>query len=1207
MINRYVYILCCFLFSLLSWSQDCLESISIPSGSYQLFDDYLNQVDEDIILLPITTTGEGDVSVSSYQFNLIYNHSSVNIDLESFDIVNNANFYNLYDLQSTISNTDNGGYFSVNSIQVDENSSMLSVAYATNQVEALGEKLLYIPLIVSNEACFELSFSDGFINDQYVFLNQTHELLISNQNLSECTIDGVICLSSGNSVDQCADVFACNYNANSNTDEGCVYLSEPIVDITQGTWEMNYYWSINDMDYVSTYDFVSNASTLEGVLDPDWAAATGSSDSFYWSMCGSTFTMWYIQDLSVNPYYNGDIVFVGTYCNGVITGTSSAFNGNTGTFTMTNSIIAVLDGDCDGSEVYGCTDPSAFNYNEDATDDDGSCISIVYGCTDEVACNYNNEANSEDDSCIFEGDSCFMVVNSDCCCCGVCDCVCEQAIESPFICEGDLTGDYSEANIVIEGQIENCECTVNEVTGCTDMSACNYDINATDDDGSCEYLSCVGCTDLTACNYNPDATDDDGSCVFNGESCYVVVGNDCCCCGLCLCVCEEFVDPMYTCEFLITGEDSNNIVIEGQWENCECNTSIIEGCTDEAACNYNNNANTDDGSCEYVSVVDLGEDVTTCEEFFILDAGTGYDSYSWSTGETSSSIVITESGDYSVDVTSQNCPLELEGFYFLGTFNGSDYYGSENQLNWTEANSLCNSLGGHLLVVESEPENNFIVDILSPLDMSFSPSIWIGLFQNINSENYSEPNGGWEWVNGAPLDYVNWNGFLEPNNAGSSEEYGNLWINSPNTGEVQGTWNDWSNDASWWNSADGTIELGALPFVLELSECTMSSCIASDTINVELNIDACFDLLACNYNPDNICEANNDSCIYPDSCENCEDVLLTHSIDLPLGWSLFSTYICPFDANMASVMLEAVDNNLVIVKDENGNVYWPEYNLNTIGELVNGKGYLVKTENEMVLNIYGSLLNYDIPINLNDGWSYLGYLHQQSFFIEDMMSNIVDNVTIVKNDNGDVYWPMFDLNMIGEMYPGEGYQIKTNQSIDFQYPSGGRFGLGDFTFIENPVYYPMPLNTGNNMTIGFPTTAWEVMPAIGDEIAAYDESGRLIGSTIFTGEHIALTVWGDDLITKIKDGVQVGEKINFTLWSSELKTESLIVVGKWDTGSDLYSIDGISIASNINFITNNLSKQIVKVFDVLGRETDKGGWNIELYNDGSVNRKYIIE
>ena len=971
--SRYIYILYCFLFSLLSWSQDCLESISIPSGSYELFDDYYNQLDEDIILLPIITTGQSDFAVSSYQFNLLFNHQLVNIDIESFGIINNSIFYNLYNLNPSVSNVSSGGAFSLNIIELNDSSSVLSVAYATSQAEPFNEKLLYIPLTVSNEECFYLSFSDGYINDQYVFPNQTYELLISNQDLSDCAVDGTICLSSGNSIDQCADIFACNYNPNSITDDDCSYLSEPIIDITQGTWEMNYYWSINDMDYISTYDFISNGTNLEGVLDPDWAAATGSSDSFYWSMCGPVFTMWYIQDLSINPYYNGDIVFVGTYCNGVITGTSSSYNGNTGTFTMTNSIITVINEDCDGSEVYGCTDSSAFNYNEDATNDDGSCISIVYGCTDEIACNYNSEANFDDDSCVFEADSCFVFVNNDCCCCGVCDCVCEQTIESPFICEGDLTGDYSTANIVIEGQIENCECAVNEVTGCIDISACNYDINATNDDGSCEYLSCVGCTDSSACNYDVNATDDDGSCVFEGESCYVVVGNDCCCCGLCLCVCEDFLDSMYTCEFLITGEDSNNIVIEGQLDNCECNINSDEGCVDESACNYDINATSDDGSCEYLSCV------------------------------------------------------------------------------------------------------------------------------------------------------------------------------------------------------------------------------------------GCTDSSACNYDINAI--NDNGSCVFPNSCGDCQDFGITQSVDLPVGWSLFSTYICPFNPSFDVVLSDLViDESLIILKDDGGNVYWPEFALNSIGDLENGKAYLAKLENNSSLEISGSLLNYDYPILLENGWSYIGYLHQDTYPIEDMFDAILPSIMIIKDTQGNVFWPLFDINGIETMSPGLGYQINLLDELTFSYPisSAGRF-TNNFTNINNLESLEI-INTGNNMTIGIPTEIWLSQPEVGDEVFVFDQSGLIVGKSKYRELGTVITIWGDDETTSMKDGLLIGEEFNIKLYRSNDLIFENVIVDQWDMGNGYYSIDGISIPGSISQ-TTFLTKKIIHITDVIGRTVNYNtkGTVLYIYNDGSVEKKYNIE
>jgi len=54
-------------------------------------------------------------------------------------------------------------------------------------------------------------------------------------------------------------------------------------------------------------------------------------------------------------------------------------------------------------------------------------------------------------------------------------------------------------------------CDIDEVFGCTNILADNFDELATEDDGSC-YIEIIGCTDPSAGNYNPDATIDDGSC-----------------------------------------------------------------------------------------------------------------------------------------------------------------------------------------------------------------------------------------------------------------------------------------------------------------------------------------------------------------------------------------------------------------------------------------------------------------------------------------------------------------------------------------------------------------------------------------------------------------------------------------------------------------------------------------------------------------------
>ena len=69
---------------------------------------------------------------------------------------------------------------------------------------------------------------------------------------------------------------------------------------------------------------------------------------------------------------------------------------------------------------------------------------------------------------------------------------------------------------------------------------------------------------------------------------------------------------------------------------------------------------------------------------------------------------------------------------------------------------------------------------------------------------------------------------------------------------------------------------------------------------------------------------------------------LLHSIELPAGWSYFSTYLCPFESNMENIMLDLVDSgDLIIVKNDNGDVYWPTFNINGIGDVINGKAYFI--------------------------------------------------------------------------------------------------------------------------------------------------------------------------------------------------------------------------------------------------------------------------
>jgi len=342
---------------------------------------------------------------------------------------------------------------------------------------------------------------------------------------------------------------------------------------------------------------------------------------------------------------------------------------------------------------------------------------------------------------------------------------------------------------------------------------------------------------------------------------------------------------------------------------------------------------------------------------------------------------------------------------------------------------------------------------------------------------------------------------------------------------------------------------------------------------------------------------------------------LCQLMDIPSGWSMFSTYMIADDMDMTTVLFPMVEN-LIMVKDNDGTAYLPEFSFNGIGDFQVGQGYQIKTATDVSFEICGSYaLPEDHPIALSQGWNLIGYLRTQSSDAIAVLSDISDaeNLIILKDYDGVPYLPEFNFNGIGDMHPGEGYQLKVYESDTLEYLSNdASYRFSSHEVIDNKSsHFQRVSNTDQNMTVVIEDASWGVIPSLGSEIAAYNKEGTLVGSALYTSPVTVLTVWGDDAMTSIKEGMSLDENVSFKLWDTETTQEFEVV--KWIAGSSSYQKDVINVASSIiatliESSNTESTRVLVKIVNVLGQEVDlvdntlKGVVLFEVYDDGSVEK-----
>ena len=359
-------------------------------------------------------------------------------------------------------------------------------------------------------------------------------------------------------------------------------------------------------------------------------------------------------------------------------------------------------------------------------------------CDDTDPCfGLDNEHNADEDQFCDDVDPCFGYDN-------------DNDIDGDGICadEDDCEGEFDQCG---ECNGDNSSCS-----GCTDESANNYDSDATIDDESCNfdyyYLTLeetgvsqaiifsenialepgdeIGIYDSNALISNGDCTDEYGELLvgrgtWTGEQLNTVAISSINFCSfddgyqlpgfvegnpIIIRVWDESVGVEYDTIFDITA---------GSYDFEETSFAVVSdlmfafyGCVDESACNYDVDANVDDGSCEYP------EDNYNCEGDCTSEFGE--DCF----GECGGDAYIDECGDC-VYPDESDCVTEVTNMFDLQT-----------NWNWISFNVYQDDMSiANIFSDINNPDNlNFIKSQLDGTSTWYEGFGWFGSLEEIKNE-----------------------------------------------------------------------------------------------------------------------------------------------------------------------------------------------------------------------------------------------------------------------------------------------------------------------------------------------------------------------------------------------------------------------------------------------------------------------------------------
>jgi len=254
------------------------------------------------------------------------------------------------------------------------------------------------------------------------------------------------------------------------------------------------------------------------------------------------------------------------------------------------------------------------------------------------------------------------------------------------------------------------------------------------------------------------------------------------------------------------------------------------------------------------------------------------------------------------------------------------------------------------------------------------------------------------------------------------------------------------------------------------------------------------------------------------------------SITLPAGWSGLSTWLLPAPENDVADLFAPRQSNFTILLNNAGGMYYPASGINTIGKWASQSAFKVKMENEATLALEGGW-ELNKTFAMTAGWNLMPVIFNDVWDAPIAAQQLGAMLVIIKEVAGTkVYWPQYGIQTLYWLQPGRAYYVNLNSAGSLTFPPNDVKGTSAAVLEKYNPQSPWGIvnNTGTSHIIAVPASLLAAFSK-GDVIGVFTTEGLCAGFSeiVNSEESIAITAWGDDPATEVKDGFYEGETIFF--------------------------------------------------------------------------------